>query len=141
VRLLIACSNRLSRKASCGFANHIEGDPLLSSLAQGLNLPINNLWAAAHRWLFPARLSFEWSVSAIKPKRIPSHFVHSLEFTMNIDQVKARIKAATGKAKEVTGKVVGNKDMEQKGKAQKSEGKTQTALSDIKQDIKKNKAK
>lgn len=58
---------------------------------------------------------------------------------MNIDQVKARIKAATGKAKEVTGKVVGNKDMEQKGKAQKSEGKTQTAQSDIKQDIKKNK--
>ena len=39
--------------------------------------------------------------------------------SMNKDQVKGRVKEAEGKIKEVAGKLVGNEDLEAKGKVQK----------------------
>jgi uncharacterized protein YjbJ (UPF0337 family) len=56
---------------------------------------------------------------------------------MNKDQVKGRIHEAEGKAKEVTGKVIGNKEMEIKGEVQKAEGTVQAVQGDLKEDIKK----
>ena len=56
---------------------------------------------------------------------------------MNKDQVKGRIKEAEGKAKEVAGKVVGNKNLETRGVVQKNVGKIQKGLGDIKDDLKK----
>jgi len=56
---------------------------------------------------------------------------------MNKDQVKGRIEEAKGKVKEVTGKAVGNKDLEQEGKIQSVGGKVQAGYGDLKEDIKK----
>lgn len=55
---------------------------------------------------------------------------------MNKDQVKGRIEQVKGEGKELVGKVVGNKELEQKGKAQKIGGKVQTGYGDLKKDIK-----
>ena len=55
---------------------------------------------------------------------------------MNEDQVKGRFKEATGKAKEIAGKVVGNKDLEEKGKIENAEGKVQSGYGDLKEDVK-----
>ena len=55
---------------------------------------------------------------------------------MNKDQVKGRIKEAKGKAKEIAGKVVGNKDLEQKGKIENADGKIQAGYGDLREDIK-----
>jgi uncharacterized protein YjbJ (UPF0337 family) len=56
---------------------------------------------------------------------------------MNKDQVKGRVKQAKGKVKKVTGKVVGNKDLERKGKNQNAMGEVQAKYGDLKEDIKK----
>jgi len=58
------------------------------------------------------------------------------EFTMNKDQAKGRIEEVKGKVKEVAGNLVGNRDLELKGKIQKSGGKVQAAYGDLKKDIK-----
>jgi uncharacterized protein YjbJ (UPF0337 family) len=58
------------------------------------------------------------------------------EKSMNKDQVKGRLKEAQGAVKEVTGKMVGNKSLEQKGKVEKAIGKVQSGYGDIKEDIK-----
>jgi len=42
-----------------------------------------------------------------------------------------------GKIKKVTGSVVGNKSLEQEGKAQEIVGKVEAALGDLKDDLKK----
>jgi len=55
---------------------------------------------------------------------------------MNKDQVKGRIEEVKGKAKVVAGKVVGNKDLEQKGKSEIFFGKVQAGYGDLKKDIK-----
>lgn len=55
---------------------------------------------------------------------------------MNKDQVKGRINQAKGKGKELAGKTVGNKELEQKGKAQKLGGKVQAGFGDAKKDLK-----
>ena len=55
---------------------------------------------------------------------------------MNNDQVKGRFEQAKGKGKELVGEVVGNKELEQKGKAQKVGGKIQAGYGDLKKDIK-----
>ena len=55
---------------------------------------------------------------------------------MNKDQVKGLVEEATVKVKEITGKVVGNKDLETEGKIQNSGGKIQSAYGDLKQDLK-----
>ena len=56
---------------------------------------------------------------------------------MNKDQIKGRTREATGKVKEVTGKMTGNKTMEQKGRLEKTAGKIQAGYGDVKHDLKK----
>jgi uncharacterized protein YjbJ (UPF0337 family) len=61
------------------------------------------------------------------------------EIGMNInkDQVKGRIEETAGKAKEVVGKVLGNKELEQKGQIQTDVGTVEAGYGDLKHDIKK----
>lgn len=54
---------------------------------------------------------------------------------MNKDQVKGSIKEATGKAKKVTGKIVGNKNMEVEGNVEETLGKVQRGFGDLKDDL------
>ena len=56
---------------------------------------------------------------------------------MNKDQIKGRINEAKGKVKEVTGKIVSNKKLEEKGKAKSTVGKVQAGYGDLKDDLKK----
>ncbi|MBK1672459.1 general stress protein CsbD [Ectothiorhodospira shaposhnikovii] len=56
---------------------------------------------------------------------------------MNKDQVEGRAKETTGKVKEVTGRAVGNDELENKGKIQKGTGKVQAGYGDLKEDLKK----
>ncbi|MHB1942594.1 MAG: CsbD family protein [Acidiferrobacteraceae bacterium] len=56
---------------------------------------------------------------------------------MNRDQFKGRNHEAEGQIKEVTGKVVGNKKLEEKGKVHKIAGKVQADYGDLKEDLKK----
>ncbi len=60
---------------------------------------------------------------------------------MNKDQVEGRINEAEGKAKEVVGKIVGNKELEQNGKIEKVLGEVQAGYGDLKNDIKNNLSK
>jgi len=55
---------------------------------------------------------------------------------MNKDQAKRRLEEAKGKVKEVAGNLVGNDELELKGKLQKSGGKAQAAFGDLKENIK-----
>ena len=55
---------------------------------------------------------------------------------MNKDQIKGQIAAVKGKVKEVAGNIVGNKSLEAEGLAQKTVGKIQAGLGDIKSDLK-----
>jgi uncharacterized protein YjbJ (UPF0337 family) len=59
------------------------------------------------------------------------------ENTMNKDQSAGRIDEVKGKVKEVAGKIVGNKELELKGKLQQASGKGQAGFGDLKADIKK----
>jgi uncharacterized protein YjbJ (UPF0337 family) len=53
----------------------------------------------------------------------------------NKDQVKGRIKEAKGNVKEVTGRILGDKTMENKGKLQHAVGNAQATYGDTKADI------
>jgi uncharacterized protein YjbJ (UPF0337 family) len=64
------------------------------------------------------------------------HSFHYQESIMNKDQTKGRIEEAKGKVKEVSGNLVGNDDMELKGKIQKSAGKAQADYGDLRENIK-----
>jgi len=55
---------------------------------------------------------------------------------MNKDQAKGHIKEATGKVKEVAGKLVGNDELELKGKIEKTGGKAQATYGNLKEDVK-----
>ena len=55
---------------------------------------------------------------------------------INKDQVKGRVNEAEGKIKEVAGKLVGNENLEAKGKVQKNLGKAQARYGDVKKDVK-----
>nr|WP_319527897.1 CsbD family protein [Pseudomonas laurentiana] len=55
---------------------------------------------------------------------------------MNKDQVKGRVKEIEGTIKEVAGKTVGNKRLEEKGKIEKTIGSVQAGLGDLKEDLK-----
>ena len=55
---------------------------------------------------------------------------------MNKDQIKGQANEVDGKIKEVTGKVVGDKELEVKGSVQGSVGQTQRKFGDVKQDAK-----
>lgn len=56
---------------------------------------------------------------------------------MNTDQTKGHIEEAKGKAKEVVGKLFGNKGLEQKGQLQNINGKVQVAFADVKEAVEK----
>jgi uncharacterized protein YjbJ (UPF0337 family) len=56
---------------------------------------------------------------------------------MNKDQVKGRITKVEGKVKDVAGKVIGNKTLEQKGSLEKTVGQIQADHGDRKHDSKK----
>jgi uncharacterized protein YjbJ (UPF0337 family) len=56
--------------------------------------------------------------------------------SINKDQIKGRIKEAEGKVKEVAGKLVGNENLEAKGKVQKDLGEAQAKFGDVKKDVK-----
>ena len=56
---------------------------------------------------------------------------------MNKDQVEGRKKEVTGKMKEVAGKIIGDKEMEVKGKVKNQLGKAQAGYGDVKSDVKK----
>ena len=56
---------------------------------------------------------------------------------MNKDQAKGRVEEVKGKVKQVAGRAVGNVNLEIKGKLQKTAGKVQAALGDLKNDLKK----
>ena len=56
--------------------------------------------------------------------------------SINKDQVKGRVNEAEGKIKEVAGKLVGNENLEAKGKVQKDLGKAQARYGDVKKDVK-----
>ena len=58
------------------------------------------------------------------------------ETCMNKHQVKGRIEKAKGKVKEVAGKMIGNKDLERKGKMQNIKGKVQAGYGDTKENFK-----
>ena len=56
---------------------------------------------------------------------------------MNKDQVDGRKKELAGKIKEVAGSIVGNKEMEIKGKVKNKLGQAQATYGDVKSDLKK----
>jgi uncharacterized protein YjbJ (UPF0337 family) len=56
---------------------------------------------------------------------------------MNKDQVKGRIEEMKGKVKQVMGRIVGNKTLEQKGRIGKTVGGAQASYGDLKDDVKK----
>jgi uncharacterized protein YjbJ (UPF0337 family) len=74
-----------------------------------------------------------WLAGSTLPNVIETHF---LEILMNKDQTHGRIEEAKGKVKEVAGKVVGNKNLEIKGRIQNTNGKAQAAFGDVKNNIK-----
>ena len=55
---------------------------------------------------------------------------------MNSDQIKGRVEQATGKVKEVAGKVVGNEKLQTEGLADQVKGKVQAGYGDTKEDVK-----
>ncbi len=61
--------------------------------------------------------------------------------SINKDQVEGRVEEAKGKAKEVVGQAVGDKELEVKGNIQKNIGAVQADLGDVKSDIEKGKKK
>ena len=54
---------------------------------------------------------------------------------MNKDQVKGRIKEATGETQEQFGKLVNSKEQEAKGHAREVEGKIQKKVGDVKEAV------
>ena len=59
---------------------------------------------------------------------------------MNKDQIKGSVKQAEGKAKQVTGKIIGNKALEVKGIIENTAGKVQKARGDQVEQFKKGNA-
>lgn len=55
---------------------------------------------------------------------------------MNKHQVEGRVDQATGKAKEVAGRAVGNEELEGEGLADQLKGKTQAGYGDAKENAK-----
>lgn len=55
---------------------------------------------------------------------------------MNKAQVKGRVNQVKGKIKKLTGSMVGNKTLEQKGRTQEIVGKAQAGFGDLKDDLK-----
>jgi uncharacterized protein YjbJ (UPF0337 family) len=68
-----------------------------------------------------------------------SRLNHNLteENIMDKDQVKGEMHKAKGKVKEVTGRTIGNDEMERDGKIEHAKGTVQKAYGDLKSDVKK----
>jgi len=62
--------------------------------------------------------------------------IRDQENSMNKDQIKGRFEETKGKVKQVTGKAVGNRELEHKGRVQKAGGKIQAGYGDLKKDVK-----
>jgi uncharacterized protein YjbJ (UPF0337 family) len=58
---------------------------------------------------------------------------------VNEDQIRGRLKEAEGKAREVAGKMAGDKKLELKGNVQRALGEAQAKFGDIKQKMKESK--
>lgn len=56
---------------------------------------------------------------------------------MNKDQLKGRMEEVAGRAKKVTGKVVGNRKLEQKGRIEEAGGKARAGYGDAKDELQK----
>jgi len=56
---------------------------------------------------------------------------------MNKDQIKGRAEEVAGETKKVTGKVIGNKNLEEKGRAEKAIGKARAGYGDVKNELNK----
>jgi uncharacterized protein YjbJ (UPF0337 family) len=56
---------------------------------------------------------------------------------MDKNQIKGEIKKAKGKVKEVTGRTIGNDEMEREGKLEHAKGTVQKNYGDLKSDVKK----
>jgi len=56
---------------------------------------------------------------------------------MNKNQTEGHIDQASGKVKEIAGKITGNKNLEQKGKIQNIGGHIQAGIGDVQKDVKK----
>jgi uncharacterized protein YjbJ (UPF0337 family) len=69
-------------------------------------------------------------------ERDPFIVIRYQEKRMNKDQVKGRAEEAKGKVKQATGKAVGDRELEHKGRIQKAGGKIQAGYGDLKEDIK-----
>jgi uncharacterized protein YjbJ (UPF0337 family) len=83
-----------------------------------------------------ARLNLSTSVAGLHFGTATLNQFHAQEHIMNKDQAKGLLEEAKGKVKEVAGNLVGNDDLELKGKIQKSGGKVQAAYGDLKEDLK-----
>jgi uncharacterized protein YjbJ (UPF0337 family) len=59
------------------------------------------------------------------------------ESSMNKDQVKGRFKESKGKVKELAGRIVGNKGLEQQGIDENAAGKAQADSGDVREGAKK----
>jgi uncharacterized protein YjbJ (UPF0337 family) len=68
-----------------------------------------------------------------------STHAEELRMTINRDQVQGRIDEAKGAIKEATGKAVGNPSLEVKGSVEKSLGKVQAKVGDIRENMTKRK--
>ena len=55
---------------------------------------------------------------------------------MSDDQVKGRVDQVKGNIKEKTGQVIGNRDLEDEGTADKVSGKVQSGIGDAKEKVK-----
>jgi len=69
--------------------------------------------------------------AAVQTARRPAPMVA----IMNKHQIKGLIKKAKGKIKEATGRIIGNKSLEEKGKSQKNAGQVQAVYGDIKDNL------
>ena len=55
---------------------------------------------------------------------------------MNNDQVKGRVDQAVGKIKEETGELLNDKQLEERGRAEKNAGKVQAEYGNVKEKVK-----
>jgi uncharacterized protein YjbJ (UPF0337 family) len=55
---------------------------------------------------------------------------------MNKDQVQGRVEEAKGSIKQTTGRVIGNPDLEDRGRVDKVAGKVQKTYGDVKEQLK-----
>ncbi len=94
-----------------------------------------SLLSAAQTCCYPAFI-LDSPVAASQPSRHAGIHPRTQEYIVNKDQVKGHIKEAEGSIKEVTGKIVGNKKLEDKGKFQRAAGKAQAIAGDLKHALK-----